>query len=200
MTSKWMAAFLAAALALGAPLASTQAAEIPSTQPTSRPSPRVLALIHDLTSDQFSTRQIAQNKLEQMGEEATPQLQEILKDSILSDEASARVRTALLRIQEGRQFGPSVITIHCHDAPLAGVLEDFAGQAGADLGVDRPAIREFVASQKISLDLDHVDFWTALRAIEDASHLHPRPNNGNGQMILDRSNRGMAAVVRSGHA
>ncbi len=184
MISRWTTAYLAAALAAASPV--TRAAEGPSTQPTSRSSPRVLELVHDLTSDQFSTRQIAQNKLEQMGEEAAPQLKEILKDSSLSDEAAARIRTALLRIQEGRQFGPSVITIHCHDAPLAGVLEDFANQAGADLGVDRPEIRAFVANRKISLDLDHADFWTALRAVEDASHLHARPNNGNGQMILDQ--------------
>jgi hypothetical protein len=181
-----MKACLAAALTLGATSNFAQAANLPSTQPTSRPSPEVLALVHDLTSDQFSTRQIAQNKLEQMGEEAAPQLQQILNDSTLSDEASARVRTALQRIQEGRQFGPSIITIHCHDAPLKGVLEDFAAQAGADLGVDRPEIQAFISTQKISLDLDHADFWTALRAVEDASHLHPRPNNGNGKMILDQ--------------
>jgi hypothetical protein len=185
MTSRWMTAFTVAALALAATSACVNAG-ISSTQPTSRPSQMVLALVQDLTSSQFSTRQIAQNKLEQLGEEAVPQLQEMLKNSNLSDEASARIRTALLRIQEGRQFGPSIITIHCHDAPLAGVLEDFAGQAGADLGVDRQEIREFVANRKISLDLDHVDFWTALRAIEDVSHLHARPNNGNGQMILDQ--------------
>ena len=180
MKSGWMAAFLAALLASGA-----IAVGLPATQPTSRPSPQVLALVHDLTSDQFSTRQFAQNRLEQMGEEAAPQLQEILNASTLSDEAAARVRTALLRIQEGRQFGPSVITIHCHDAPLAGVLEDCANQAGADLGVGRPEIRAFIGSKKISLDLNHVDFWTALRAIEDGSGLHARPNDGNGEMILD---------------
>jgi hypothetical protein len=182
MKSGWMAAILAALLASGA-----IAAELPATQPTTRPTPQVLALVHDLTSDQFSTRQFAQNRLEQMGEEAAPQLREILQDSTLSDEAAARIRTALLRIQEGRQFGPSVITIHCHDAPLAGVLEDFANQAGADLGVGRQEIRAFVAAKKISLDLDHVNFWTALRAIEEGSGLHARPNNVSGEMILDNN-------------
>jgi hypothetical protein len=182
MKSQWMAAFFVLALALPA-----GAAGLPSTQPTTQPTPQVLSLVHDLTSDQFSTRQIAQQKLEQMGTGVAPQLQEILNGSTLSDEAAARIRTALTRIQEGRQFGPSIITIHCHDAPLAGVLEDFASQAGANLGIDRPEIRGFVATRKISLDLDHADFWSALRAIEDASHLHARPNNGNGQMILDLS-------------
>ena len=182
MKTRWMAVILAAMLASGA-----SAAEIPSTQPTTRPTPQVLALVHDLTSDQFSTRQIAQSKLEQLGEEAAPQLQEILRDSNLSDEAAARIRAALLRIEQGREFGPSVITIHCHDAPLAGVLQDFASQAGADLGVNRPEIRPFVMSRKISLDLDHVDFWTALRAIEDGSGLRARPENVSGRMILDNT-------------
>ncbi|MGD0540024.1 MAG: hypothetical protein ABSB33_00765 [Tepidisphaeraceae bacterium] len=182
MTTRWLAAILAAVLALRA--LATAAAESPSAEPTTHPTPQVLALVRDLTSDQFSTRQIAQSKLEQMGEEAAPQLQEMLKDSTLSDEAAARIRAALLRIQQGRQFGPSIITIHCHDAPLAGVLEDFASQAGADLGVDRPEIRPLIASKKISLDLDHVDFWTALRAVENGSGLHAGSGNGNGRMIL----------------
>jgi hypothetical protein len=184
MKSRFLAALLAAMLASTLPAA---AADLPSTQPTTRPTPQVLALVHDLTSDQFSTRQIAQQTLEQMGTEVAPQLRDILQDSSLSDEAAARIRTALLRIQEGRQFGASVITIHCHDAPLAGVLQDFASQAGADLGVDRPEIRPYVSSRRISLNLDHADFWTALRAVEDGSGLHARPDVGVAQMILDNS-------------
>ena len=94
------------------------------------------------------------------------------------------LRMAMQRIADQQQFGPSVITIHCTDAPLQGVLEDFAHQAGADLGVYRPEIRGYLQSHKITLNLQRADFWTALQAIEDGSGLHLRPDN-DGRMILD---------------
>jgi hypothetical protein len=157
----------------------TQSIALPTTQPT----PQVLALVNDLTSDQFAVRQKAQQDLEQMGEQVIPQLQEIL-DGPLSDEARTRVGAAMQRIADQRQFGPSVITIHCTDAPLQGVLEDFAHQAGADLGVYRLEIRGYLQSHKITLNLERADFWTALQAVEDGSGLHPRANS-EGQMVLD---------------
>jgi hypothetical protein len=161
----------------------TQSVSLPTTEPTTQPTPQVLALVNDLTSDQFAVRQKAQQDLEQMGEQVIPQLQEIL-DGPLSDEARTRVGAAMQRIADQRQFGPSVITIHCTDAPLQGVLEDFAHQAGADMGVYRPEMRGYLQSHKITLNLQHADFWTALQAIEDGSGLHPRPDN-DGRMILD---------------
>jgi len=158
-------------------------ADSPATQPATRPTPQVLALVNDLTSDQFATRQKAQQDLEQMGQPVLAQLQAIL-DGPLSDEARTRVRTAMRRISDQRQFGASVITIHCTDAPLAGVLEDFARQASAEMGVHRPEILQYLQPRKITLNLERADFWTALQAVEDASGLHLRPDS-DGQMILD---------------
>ena len=154
-----------------------------ATQPATQPSAQVLAMVNDLTSDQFAVREKAQQDLERMGQPVIAQLQAIL-DGPLSDEARTRVRTAMRRISDRQQFGASVITIHCTDAPLQGVLEDFAHQAGADLGVHRPEIRGYLQSHKITLNLQNADFWTALQAIEDGSGLHARPEN-NGRLILD---------------
>jgi hypothetical protein len=164
----------------------SRAADLPATQPaTTQPTPEVLALVNDLTSDQYATRQSAQKKLEEMGSAIAPQLREVLAGN-LTDEAQSRVRAALHRIEENQDFGPSIITIHCHDAPLLGVLQDFASQAGnVDMGLSRPELRALVASRTISLDLDHAGFWTALQKIEDATGLHARPGDGDGRMILD---------------
>ena len=156
---------------------------VPATAPVEQPTPQVVALVNDLTSDQFSVRQKAAAELEQMGQPVLGQLQAIL-DGPLSDEARTRVRTAMRRISDERQFGPSTINIHCTDAPLQGVLEDFAQQAGAEMGVHRPEIRGYLQSRKITLNLRHADFWTALQAIEDGSGLHARPDN-DGRLILD---------------
>lgn len=170
-------------------LARTALADIPATQPTTEPTtaptPRVIALVNDLTSDQFSVRQKAQADLQQMGPAVVPQLRELLSGPI-SIEARTRIEAAIKRIGEVREFGPSVITIHCTDAPLEGVMEDFAHQAGADLGVHRAEIRGYLQSHKITLNLDHADFWTALQAVEDASGLHRRPDT-DGELILDNN-------------
>jgi hypothetical protein len=159
--------------------ATTQAAQLP----TSRPTAEVLALVNDLTSDEYAVRENAQQKIEKMGDEVVPQLRRIL-DGPLPDEARARIRAAIDHIDEARAFGPSVITLQCHDAPLRNVLEDFAKQADADLGVHRREIQDYLQSRKISLNLNHADFWTALEAIESASGLHARPDN-DGRLILD---------------
>jgi hypothetical protein len=164
-------------------LTRTVLADGPATEPTTQPTAKVLALVNDLTSDQFAVRQKAQQDLEEMGQPVIPQLQAIL-DGTLTDEARTRVRMAMQRISEEKQFGASVITIHCTDAPLQGVLEDFAHQAGADMGVYRPEIRGYLQSHKITLNLQRADFWTALQAIEDGSGLHAHPDN-EGRWVLD---------------
>jgi len=187
------AGMLAIALARAAVTGSlSHAGDVPSTQPattqaaqlpTSRPTAEVLALVKDLTSDEYAVRESAQQKLEKFGDPVVPQLRQIL-DGPLPDEARARIRAAIGHIDEARQFGPSVITLQCHDAPLRNVLEDFAKQADADMGVHRREIQDYLQSRKISLNLDHANFWTALQAIESVSGLHIRPDN-DGRLILD---------------
>jgi hypothetical protein len=169
--------------------ASVCAAQTPTTRPVSsatQPSAEVVALVNDLTSDDFATRQSAQKKIEQLGPSVEPELHEVLQGH-LTDEARARIESALQHIQENHDFGPSVITLHYENAPLATVLDDFADQAGADLGVHRPEFREWIKSRTVSIDLDRADFWTTLRKLEDLTGLHVRPADGDGRMILDRN-------------
>jgi hypothetical protein len=158
--------------------------------PTSRPTTQVSALIDDLTSDSYDTRQAATKKLVEMGESVEPQLHEALKGD-LTDEARARITAALRGIQERRDFGPSVITLHYHDAPLATVLNDFATQARADLGLRRPEIAGVIGNRRASIDLDHVNFWTALDTIGQISSLRPQPYNGETRMLLGMNGGGM---------
>jgi hypothetical protein len=79
---------------------------------------------------------------------------------------------------------PSVITMHYKDAPLQGVLEDFAAQADADLGVQRRPIVEYAKSRRISIDLDRADFWTALRVVSDRAGLRPQPYASDPRMVF----------------
>jgi hypothetical protein len=119
-----------------------------------------------------------------------PQLRDALKGE-LSDEARARVTAALRGIQDHRDFGPSVITMHFKNAPLATVLDDFSRQAGADLGVRRPEIAAFIGNRQVSVDVDHASFWTALDTISEISNLRPQPYNGETKMVLGMNGGGM---------
>jgi hypothetical protein len=81
-------------------------------------------------------------------------------------------------------LAPSVITMHYKDAPLQGVLEDFVHQAGADMGIDRRQILNYSKSRRITIDLDHADFWTALRAISDGAGVRPQPYLTDPRMVF----------------
>jgi len=172
------------AVGLGAGVVCADSATQPSTHPSTLPDARIVQWVADLTSAQFAVRESAQQNMEQQGDWVVPQLQQMLQGT-LPDEARARIRAAIHNIEERQRFGPSSITIHCKDAPLQGVLEDFVHQAGdLDMGVDRPEIRQYLQTHKITLNLDHANFWSALMAIQDASGLHARPDN-NGGLIFD---------------
>jgi hypothetical protein len=163
----------------------------PSTEPAAtQPSPQVQALINDLTSDSYEARQTATRKLVGMGEAVEPQLRAALQGD-LSDEARARVTAALRGIQEHHDFGPSVITMHFKDAPLATVLNDFSAQAGTDLGVRRQELASFIANRRVSVDLDHANFWSGLETIGTISGLRPQFYNGDAQMMLGMDGGGM---------
>ena len=79
---------------------------------------------------------------------------------------------------------PSVITMHYKDAPLQVVLEDFVRQADADMGIQRRQIVNYSKSRRISIDLDHADFWTALHTISDRSGLRPQPYVSDSRMVF----------------
>jgi hypothetical protein len=155
-----------------------------TTQPTAAPSPAVAALISQMSSDDFGERTSAQTRLVAMGQSVIPQLRQALSGD-LPDETRARLNAAITQIQDNVLLGPSYITMHYKDAPLQTVLDDFAAQAGADMGVNRPRNSDYSKTRTASIDLDHADFWQALRAIEDVSglQLSPYSNAGGGMML-----------------
>jgi hypothetical protein len=157
-----------------------RAVQTPSTEPCGG----VADLIDRFGSDDFATRQAAQKALTDMGDSVEPQLRGLLSGD-LDDEARARINGVLHAIEERILLGPSVITLHFKNAPLQTILEDFARQARADLGVHRPRIVEYALNRRATIDLDHASFWDALDAIGNASGLRPAPFTGESAMVLD---------------
>jgi hypothetical protein len=156
------------------------AGEAPSTQPSAA----VAELIDRLGSDDFATREAAQKALADMGDVVEPQLRGLLGGDI-GDEARARINGVLHAIEEKILLGPSIITMHYKNAPVQMILEDFARQARADLGVHRPRIVEYVRDHRASIDVDHASFWDTLNAIADSTGLRPAPFTAESAMVLD---------------
>jgi hypothetical protein len=139
---------------------------MPATQPTAD----VAALIRQLADDSFPVRQAAQEKLAAMDPAIEGQLRGAIAAG-LGPEANARALALADNFREQRYFGGSRITLHVKDAPLAGVLKSFTDQARAPMGTDDPDFIAAIADRKITLDLDHVDFWLAARQLADAGKL-----------------------------
>ncbi len=167
----------------------TQPTTQASAEPTTKPTPEIIALVDKLSDESYPVREAAMKELAAMGEDAEPSLK-ILAQTDLPSEAKARVAAALVKIDENRQTGPSVITMHCTEAPLGDVLNEFARQARADLGVHRPQIVQFAKDKTISVDLNHANFWDALRAITTKTGLSLQPYGNDQRMTLQLTGGG----------
>lgn len=151
-------------------------------EPTSQPTPRVLALVKELSDDAFATRESAQAGLVAMGTDIEPQLRQVLQGN-LPPEALMRVKAVL----DNMAILPSVITLQFTNAPLMDVLEEFARQAKADMGIHGQLIMDYARDRRLTIHVDHVSFWEALGTIEAASDLRPdswETGSGTSRMIL----------------
>jgi hypothetical protein len=152
--------------------------------PATRPAGTVAQLVDRLSSEDFAARDSAQKALTDMGDSVEPQLRAALAGD-LADETRTRLNGVLHGIEERDLLGPSVISLHYDNAPVQSILDDFARQARADLGIHRAHIADYVRGRRASINLDHASFWEALAAIDSATGLHPAPFNGERAMVLD---------------
>jgi hypothetical protein len=148
----------------------------PATQPTTQPSPEVLALIEQMGAEKFQARVHAQAELVKMGAAAEPALKAAASDSP-SAEIRARATAAVSEIDQNLADAPTYITLHVKDAKGGDVLKEFTRQAkvrvmgwpeffwnGQAPGLIPP----------VTLDLDHVPFWEAIRALCKVTRTHPQ--------------------------
>jgi hypothetical protein len=63
-------------------------------------------------------------------------------------------------------------------------LNDLSAQADADLGLSRPETTALLATRRVTIDLDHADFWTALDKIGDLTDIRPQKYNGQSRISL----------------
>jgi hypothetical protein len=68
---------------------------------------------------------------------------------------------------------PSNITLHARDLPAPAMLIELAKQSGAVLPLSPPDLLEKNSISNLTLDLNHVSFWTAMELISQKTGLQP---------------------------
>jgi hypothetical protein len=195
---------------------------------TVQPTARVAELVAELSDDSREKREAAARALLEMGPPIQPQLQSALEREqaavpaeelrvgpvpgsnrmqmgrgyVLPRYAYHELRVLIDHMDERRHTAGSVITLHYKDAPLTDALRDLGKQADTDVGVESFATLDWVASTRATVDVEGVNFWQALRAIQQNTGAGPVYYAGGNWLRLDMRNSsvplGAAGAVASG--
>src|SRR5678816_1248353 len=106
--------------------------------PPNESSSRIATLIPQLSSDDWKVRERAQKELVEIGDDAIPALERVLKEKA-TPELQAQVETLLKQIEQAKALGASRVTLHVKDAPFRDAGKALAKQAGAEHRTRAPA-------------------------------------------------------------
>jgi hypothetical protein len=144
--------------------ASAPVLPIPSSQPAVISEQEIQSFLQQLSSDSFKIRQTAQEQLVRQGDDARLIVAELLR-RVTDAEARSRLQEVVSQIDENRAIGPSLITMHFNDVTPDVVFQTLSKQCYIDL---RPFPDNLWLQQtwpRVSLDIDHQPFWSAMQTI-----------------------------------
>lgn len=134
------------------------------------------ALLKQLSSDDWKDRRAAEKTLVDLGDEGEAMIHGLLKKAA-DAESRSRLEAALQQIEEDRRSGTSFITMHLKDAAPHEVLAELERQARAGIRTYPDNLFEHGNWPKVSIDLDRVPFWDAVRQIAQQLGLTLNPWN-----------------------
>lgn len=134
----------------------------PATQPVS---PEVAALVEKLSSSAWKDREQAQDALILMGARAVPQLQAALSGE-LDEEARHRVTTALVKIEEMIETGPSMITLKLENAGPKELVAEINKQIRAELLPASPDMWEQAKFTPQNFEYENASFWQVMEDLQ----------------------------------
>jgi len=192
------ACILATALAIAAlgqqpapqtrPAAPTTPPNLPTTAPTeAQIAAQADALIKDLSSNDWQTRQKAQDALVLLGLDARPRLLDAFRQA-RDEEVRTRLEAALRQLEELRATGPSIITIHMKGVHPKVAFAELARQASTDL---RPSPTDLWTGREwpaIDVDIDHQPFWIAMKDLCAKVGVTPQNSARERDMVLTDRN------------
>jgi hypothetical protein len=127
------------------------------------PDPRIAALIGNLSSEDYFTRELAMQQLEALG----PAARDSLTKAVMSGDAEVRHRALelaarLARRQESAEvLKPRCLRVVYREVPLSAALVDFSQVSGGHLALDG-ASADKLAERRITVDTGYTTFWDAL--------------------------------------
>ncbi|HZZ44783.1 MAG TPA: HEAT repeat domain-containing protein [Tepidisphaeraceae bacterium] len=145
----------------------------------------IRGLIEKLGSDDYQTRQQAQDQLVRFGVDAKPMLQEMLAKEN-DPEARTRAESAIAQIDENRVTGPSLVTLHVKDASPEVVLAELSRQGGYEI----PTLPENLFKQpgmqwgKMTMDFDQQSFWSVFRAFCEKTGVRPNAMGNDRKFVV----------------
>jgi hypothetical protein len=174
-----------AGLGIGA-IALAAETKLAVTQPTSAPSAKIEAAIKALSSDSWKERQAAQDVLVTLGDEIVPRLRKLATQSG-DEEVRTRAGAALRQIEENAHLGPSIVTLHLKDAKPQDVFAALGKQAHCEFPTwPRNLFQQNVNNTLVTLDYDHVDFWTVFKDACQKSGVFPQQIGNERGMSLQQ--------------
>jgi len=147
---------------------STQPAE-PSTQPVIAGD--VAALISKLADPVWREREIAEKTLVAMGSSAVPSLKAALHGD-LDDEARHRIESALVKIDEIGETGPSRITLDLENIAPRDFFAELSKQIRSELLPAQPDLWESGNfNARASFHFENASFWQVMKEVQEKYNL-----------------------------
>ncbi|HEY1684250.1 MAG TPA: hypothetical protein VGG19_05780 [Tepidisphaeraceae bacterium] len=141
-----------------------------STQPIQND---VAALMQQLSADNWSARQQAEQSLVRLGDAAEPALKSALKHPI-DPETQSRIEDAIAQIETNRVNGPSIVSLDYDSADAKTILDDLGRQAHAKIELGIPG---WVGPGAVTIHVHRVPFWVAMKTLCDKTNMSPRFDN-----------------------
>jgi hypothetical protein len=164
------------------------AGETAATQPTTRPLDaatveQIRKLVAQLESPDWRRRDRAVPELVKLGDDARPALEELVRTTEVIDARTA-AQDALNQIAANRLTGPSYVTLHLKDALPRDAFAELARQSFAELKPYPDNLWESGGQwQKVTIDVDRVPFWVAMRDLAGKSGVELREWNGGMRLM-----------------
>ncbi len=155
--------------ALGEPPPATEpttapATTQPATQASTPSSPEIERLLTDLQSDNWRTRDQAQDALSAMSQAVEPRLRQFVR-SAPNAEARARAQLILNQLASLRKLGPTRLTLHLKDATAQQAYAELSRQCGLTIVPQGENLWRRANQTTITLDLTDEPFWAVMRRI-----------------------------------
>lgn len=137
-------------------------------------SARMEDLIAQLSSDNWKTRQSAMENLVILGEDALPRLKRLV-NATTDGEVRTRAAAAIAQIEDNRQIGPTLVTLHLQDVPPAQAYAELAKAAHTPLLTDPPDLLSQKGLKPVSLNGDREPLWKMLQSLSAQCDLEIAP-------------------------